>query len=156
MDYAPITRSLRRRYGIRFRPASPEHLAEATKLGVPESVLGFYCQYEPTERVEAIACLCPLREMVVENHECVPGCDVHPHGYVVFATTICGDAYCFDLYSRGAAEQPRVVLLSHELDFAKMDTGNVRRFAKPVADGLLDFLQQMVDETLDQDPLYDD
>jgi hypothetical protein len=119
-------------------------------LGLPRVVVDFYRSYEPAEYAEIGGVrLWPIADVIDENQKYVPGADVCPHGFVVFASTVFGDAYCFDL----TMVEPRVVLLSHEVPFKGMDSGQVRALVKPIATNLDAFLASFVAGTLESEPL---
>src|SRR5690348_10374113 len=65
-------------------------------LRLPAPVRDFYRQYAPKACAEDQVRLWPIKDIIFENKSLVPGIYVCPLGYVVFATTHCGDAYCFD------------------------------------------------------------
>ena len=100
--------------------------------------------------------LWPISELVVENTDAVPGYYAHPCGYVVFATTIYGDAFCFDTNSLGFPASASVVLIAHDLEPEndQMKRQDLEKLAKPVAVNFEDFLQKFVAGTLDLKPLY--
>jgi hypothetical protein len=82
---------------VEFHPADPDLLEKVASLGLPNDALVFYRNSAPTQTAEiADVRMCPLTDILSENTEYVPGYYARPCGYVVFATTICGDAYCFD------------------------------------------------------------
>src|SRR4051812_27453612 len=112
-NYALSAEQIAEQTGVAFRASSPIELAKLEALGVPESILAFYREFEPSECAEGQVRLWPIQNVLEENEAYVPGAYVSKHGYIVFATTLCGDAFCFDLRQRGQVE-PRVVLLSHE------------------------------------------
>ena len=113
-DYEPLIAQITEQSGVEFRAASPFDLSKLEPLGLPQSVLDFYSAYEPSECVEGQVRLWPIEQVLAENEAYVPGCYASKHGYVVFATTLYGDTYCFDL-SRGRQTEPRIVLLSREV-----------------------------------------
>lgn len=135
-----------------LRPASDEDLERLRKLALPAVVVDFYRSYEPSgcAEIEGVR-LWPISEVLKENQDYVPGADVSPHGFLVFATTVYGDAYCFDV----SVAEPRVVLRSHELPFDEMDAGQIKALAKPIAPNLDAFLASFAAGSLDSEPLHD-
>jgi len=133
-----------------LRPAAEGDLTKLQALGLPSLVVDFYRSYEPAEyaEIEGVR-LWPISEVIEENQRYVPGVDVCPHGFVVFASTVSGDAYCFDL----AVTEPRVVLLSHEVPFEGMPRQQIQALAKSVAANLDAFLSSFAAGTLELEPL---
>ena len=77
--------------------------------------------------------------VIEENTDYVPGCYVRPHGYIVFSTTIYGDAYGFDLNSANSTTSP-IALLSHEIFDETSTKEEVSKVAKKIAPDLVAFL----------------
>jgi hypothetical protein len=152
-DYAPLIEQIAEQTGVAFHASSPIELAKLEALGVPESILAFYREFEPSECAEGQVRLWPIEQVLEENEAYVPGAYASKHGYIVFSTTLCGDTYCFDLTQRGKAE-PRIVLLSHEVITANTAAVEFARLAKPVARSLYEFLQQFVSGEVDEECIY--
>jgi len=93
--------------------------------------------------------LWPIKELVVENTRMVPGADLHPRGFLVVATTDCGDAYCVDLKAP-SANSP-VVLYSHDEDWEHADESRLLAFRRVVASSFSDFLADFASGRLDRD-----
>jgi len=153
-DYAPLIARIIEQTGIEFRAASPFDVSKLEALGLPQSVLDFYRAYEPSECVESKIRLWPIEHILEENEALVPGCYSCKNGYVVFATTLCGDTYCFDT-SRGGRIEPRIVLISHEVISKDTTRAEFARLAKPVAQSLHEFLEQFVRGEVDEDCVYE-
>jgi hypothetical protein len=153
-DYAPLIEQIAEQTGVVFRTASPVELAKLEALGVPESILAFYREFEPSDCAEGQVRLWPIEHVLEENEAYVPGAYASKHGYIVFATTLCGDTFCFDLTQRGQAE-PRIVLLSHEVINEDTTAAEISRLAKPVAQTLHEFLQQFVRGEIDEECVYE-
>jgi hypothetical protein len=152
-NYEPLIESISEQSGVTFRPASPFELSKLEALGLPESVIDFYSSYEPAECVEGQVRFWPIEYILEENEALVPGSYSSPHGYVVFATTYCGDAYCFDV-SRGIASEPKIVLISHEIVDTDATATQLARLAKPVAPNLYKFLELFVRGEIDEQCIY--
>jgi hypothetical protein len=132
-----------------LRPASEDALAQLATLGLPTSVVDFYRVFEPSRYAEiADVRLWPIPEIVAENRDYVPGADLFPHGLVVFASTIFGDAYCFDVAEAG----PPVVLMSHEVIFEDMALPRIKALRKQVAPNLETFLEKFLVGSLEKQP----
>jgi hypothetical protein len=89
--------------------------------------------------------------MLEENRTLAPGAYTAPYGYVVFASTGGGDAYCFDLHHLNADGEPRIVLISHETDLENATVEEVARLAKPVASSLYEFLEFFIRGEIDEE-----
>lgn len=126
-------------------------------MGVPQEAIRFYREAEPTRCVEiAKIRLWPIKDVIEENTDYVPGCYVRPHGYVVFSTTIYGDTYCFDLNSSNSAPSTPIVLLSHEIFDETTTKEDVIKVAKKIAPDLSAFLNGFAAGELDMEPIYPD
>jgi hypothetical protein len=126
---------------VALRPASAADLEALRALQAPTPVLSFYERFEPADGVEFNRVrLCPIRSILEENHDYVPGADLYPHGYLVFATTLYGDTYCLDLNDPG----PPVIIMTHEVTFEGMAPGEIKRYRRRVADDFLQFLERFV------------
>jgi hypothetical protein len=90
--------------------------------------------------------------IVEENSDYVPGCDISPQGFIVFATTIYGDTYCFDL--KANPTDPPVLLIGHEISYEGASVDDIRKNGVPAAINLYQFLERFRDNTLVIDP-YD-
>ena len=152
-DYAPLIKQIAEQTGVEFRTSSPMELAKLDALGVPESILAFYREFEPSECAQGQVRRWPIKQVLEENEAYAPGAYASKRGYVVFATTLCGDTYCFDITQHGQAE-PRIVLLSHEIITEDTSAAEFARFAKPVARSLCEFLQQFVRGEVDEECIY--
>jgi hypothetical protein len=108
--YTELVAMIAEQSGSKFRSASADDLASLRDLGLPQSVIDFFATHEPAECVEAAERLWPISEILNENRNFVPGCNIVKHGYVVFSTTGCGDTFCFDLNNQSADGEPRIVL----------------------------------------------
>ncbi len=145
-----LARAVATKADVALRPASAEDLARLRALGVPPSVVSFYERFEPAACAEiSDVRLWPIAEVVEENTDYVPGCDLHPRGFVVFATTVFGDAYCLDLNEPG----PPVTLMSHEVLFSELGPDELGAVRKVVASSFDDFIRHFASGGLDLEPL---
>ena len=149
MNYSDLAKEIGTQTDIELRPAEELTLKRLHALGVPQSVLDFYRSYEPIKcaEIEGVR-LWPIADVLEENEKYVPGADIVSRGFIVFATTVFGDAYCFDI---SQAQSP-IVLLSHEVSYEGMEAKQIRTFAKPIAPTFDGFLASFVAGTLDIDP----
>lgn len=153
-DYSKLIADIEAHTGGRFRRAETEALDQLRSFNLPASVVSFFRDFEPTECIEGQVRLWPISEMLRENRDYVPGADVSPHGYIVFATTICGDTYCFDLNVIDENGEPRIVLISHDEDFEGMSSDQITGLAKPIAPNLAAFLEMYLFDKIDEDCIY--
>jgi hypothetical protein len=141
----------------KFRPASDAEMQSLQVLGMPEDALQFYRNSLPTQMAEiAKIRLWNVSDIVVENTDAVPGRYAHPCGYVVFASTDCGDSYCFDTRSAVYPASAPIVLIAHDLEPEndEMNREDLKRLAKTVAGSFRDFLELLAFASLDTNPLY--
>ena len=149
--YLPLIEIIAKRSGVEFRPASENDLDSLRSLGLAGPVVEFFSEFEPSKCVDDAERLWPITEIVVENTELVPGCNILQHGFVVFATTLSGDAYCFDLNNVSPDGDPEIVFMSHEEDYELMAPDAIMALSQPIAKNLLEFLDMFA-----RDAFYDD
>jgi hypothetical protein len=150
-----LVEQISQKSGVAFRPAASSALEQLRAIGMPEDALAFYANSEPARWAEINRVrLSPIRDVLQENKDYVPGYHLHPLGYVVFASTIYGDAYCFDTSQAPANGTAPVVLMAHDLEWDEYSQEQIRKLAKRVASSLDDFLQKFAAGTLDMKPLY--
>jgi len=148
---------IKRKTGVAFRPGTAAAIAALRALGVSEKILAFYRQSEPSKCMEiGKVRLWPTANILEENKDYVPGHFAQPCGYVVFSTTICGDAYCFDTSNKSADSTTKIVLIAHDLEPEndEMKREDLAKLAKPIAASFEGFLKAFVSESLDIKPLY--
>jgi hypothetical protein len=154
MNYNDIVAQISQHSGIQLGPPAEEHLARLSSLQPPESLMRFYRLHAPTREVEiGNVRLQTIHGLIEENADYVPGADLHRHGFITFATTTCGDAYCTDC-SESINEDPSIVIMSHEVSFEELDRRTILSVRKRVADNLEDFLVRFLAKTLDTEPDY--
>jgi hypothetical protein len=146
---------------IAFGPATPADLEALEGLKVPPEIVSFYRRFEPQEYVElGEVRLWPIGDILRENTNYVPGCDLIPHGYIVFASNLFGDSYCFDINQMNESGQAPVVLMAHDEPWSEFDADYIAEYIEEarlkVADNLEDFLQKFQAETLETDPSYEE
>jgi len=81
----------------------------------PESVIRYFTAvgtdgYEEINQVR----MYPIADIRQENEDAIPGYVVCPLGYLNVASTVTGDCFCVDLNVRNSADEPRIVLVSHD------------------------------------------
>jgi hypothetical protein len=146
---------IRDKSNVEFRPAASAALEELRSIGVPEDAQAFYRDSEPARCAEIDEIrLWPIADVLGENKDYVPGCFIQPHGYVVFATTIFGDAFCFDTNTTPSKGTAPVVLIAHDWDWDAIKREDIAKLAKPTAASFEEFLKAYESETLDIQPNY--
>ena len=139
--------------GVQLQPASEAEMTQLQALNVPEDALSFFLEAEPANHAEIENVrLLPISTVIEESTRYVPGAYIRPHGYVVFATTHCGDRYCFDLKGAVSRTTVPIVLVSHEMVGEDTTKVELRSLAKQVATDFESFLVAFVAGTLDTTP----
>lgn len=155
MDYAVVAKQIADLSGTNLGAAERESLTALMELGAPRALLRFLADFEPQSEAEiGKVRLLPIADVLVENTEGVPGADLRPHGFVTFATTIYGDAYCFDTGLEPAKSDAPVVIMPHEVVFEDLDGETIMATRKTVATGFDDWLTQFIAGSLDTEPSY--
>lgn len=154
-DWTSLARQIAEKSGVSLHLAAPESISVLKKLGIPNDAIAFFSEFEPTECADINGVrLWPIQEVVAENRDYVPGCYIVQHGYVVFATTLFGDAFCFDTKATGQGNP--TVLISHDgYDWDQVTSEEIARFKKPITSDFKSFLEAYVEETLDIQPNYE-
>ena len=148
-------RALSARAGVNLHAASPANIELLGSLGFPEVAISFFENYEPDACAQiGPVRLWPIADAVDENQRYVPGADVAPKGFLVFASNDCGDAYCFDVRAVETRQDPPVVLLPHDVVFEECAVADIARYARPVATNFAEFLHKFVQERLETEPIY--
>src|SRR5215472_5580123 len=113
-----VTQVLRQRDGGTLSPAIPADLEQARQFGFPEVLLSLYSEHAPNPndgRVELDQRIWSVQNAITENRDYVPGTELFPLGYVVFASNRFGDAYCIDTVHVGESGDLPVVLFPHDV-----------------------------------------
>ena len=155
-DWTTLAKQITEKSGVALRPARQESFSALQSMGIPDEAIAFFGEFEPTQcaEIEDVR-LWPLQEILAENTDYVPGCYIVQHGYLVFATTIFGDAFCFDTKAAPGREVP-IVLIAHDgYDWDAVTEEEIARLKKPIAADFRGFLQNYVDGMLDIQPNYD-
>lgn len=152
--YKKLVNRIAAQTGTPFRPASEQDLDALRSLGLPEPIVHFYAQYEPARCAEGQVRLWPITDILQENRDLLPGAYVAPLGYVVFASTFSGAAYCFDTNVTDPKREPRIVLISHTIVEKGITAARAKLAAKPVAKNLYEFLQQFESVSVDEECVY--
>lgn len=140
-----------------FRPANASEIAQLEHLRLPDSVLEFYRHHSPCKiiqsKTEEPIRLYPASGITEENRDYIPGCQIWAQGFVVFATTVYDDAYCFDLNANPS--NPPVLLIGHEMSYEGCSVDEIRKEGVHAADNLRQFLERFRDNALVTDPYHE-
>lgn len=149
-----LCNKVRQATGANRAPASSESLARAKEAGFPNELLEFYGECEPAVCIELKQRIWSIDNALVENQGAVPGRALFPHGFIVFGSTMSGDAYCIDKNATSADGQHRVVLFAHEMIGEDASLSEIEALQLEVADSFSDFLAKFVQGTLVDEPLF--
>jgi SMI1 / KNR4 family (SUKH-1) len=136
-------------------PASADGLKRAQDAGFPAELLELYRECDPPVCIELKHRIWSIDNALVENQGAVPGCGLFPHGFIVFASTMFGDAYCIDKNVTNQDGQHPVVLFSHEMIGEDSTLSEIQSLRVEVATSLSDFLLKFVDGTLIEEPSFE-
>lgn len=84
----------------------------------------------------------------------MPGCALFPHGYFVFASNLCSDAYCIDTNIITPDGRHPVVLFLHDAVGVDTPFSEIKHFRLEVASSIDDFLVKFTEGTLIDMPNY--
>ncbi len=77
-----------------------------------------------------------------------------PHGFVVFASTQCGDSYCVDTNTRSDMGDHPITLFSHETVDEDTPLEKIMRCRVEVAPSFQAFLELFLSGDLSEEPNY--
>ena len=128
----------------KFGPADAKELRILHSLELPASIAVFYEEFAPDEKlgvwgIERDCVLLPIGGIEWYSSQRL-GKNLKRNRYVVFATTLSGDVYCFDLDAPSGNGDVPVFLISHENDYSQSSRDDIALLRKSVADSLLVFL----------------
>jgi hypothetical protein len=134
-NWAKLANEITAKSGVALRPASAEDLARLRSLRLPAEAVSFFQEFEPAECAEIDGVrLWPIREVLTENSDYVPGCYIVQHAYIVFATTLFGDTFCFDLNATQKNKLTSIVLIAHDCwDWDEITPEIIARLKKQAA-----------------------
>lgn len=148
---------LRKAGGGDLGPANVDDIELAKSFGFPSVLVNFYSQGAPTSKAglaELDQRIWSVQNAIAENKDYVPGADLFPLGYVVFASNRFGDAYCVDTLQVNSAGEHPIVLLPHDVFEEGASLEDVERYRLVVATDLEDFLRRFAQRTLTAKPKY--
>lgn len=146
-----LKRELKRQGQPEPTPADAAGLARAARAGFPAELLDFYTRCVPDPCIQLHQRIWSIDSALIENEGAVPGCALSPHGFVVFVSTLCGDAYCIDTTSTNAQGRHPIVLFSHEMIDEDATPDRIRAARVQVAGSFDEFLEHFIDGTLSED-----
>ena len=152
-----VKQALKQRDGGTLRPATAADLEQARRFGLPEVLLNLYQEHAPDPsdgRVELDQRIWSVQNAITENRDYVPGTELFPLGYVVFAGNRFGDAYCLDTVHVGQSGDLPVVLFPHDVIEEGASLEDVEPYRLPVATNIEDFLRKFARGTLIEEPKY--
>lgn len=120
-------------------------------------LVDFYREYAPDAtdgRVELNQRIWSVQRAIEENKDYVPGAELFPLGYVVFASNKSGDAYCIDTVHIGSSGECSIVLFPHDVIEEGASLEDVEQYRLPVAASLEDFLWSFTRRTLVEKAKY--
>ena len=135
--------------------ASAQELKRVEKIGFPNELVEMYRQLNPADYIELKQRIWSIDNAVTENTQAVPGCALSPHGFIVFASTLGGDAYCVDMNVITSAGHHPVTLFSHEMVGEDDGIGRITALRVEVADSLEDFLAKFISGELSEEALLE-
>ncbi len=159
-----LRQELEKADGGRLIPATEEDMEAAGQFGFPNVLLDFYRENAPDVadgRVELWKSrpasgqrIWSVQNAITENRDYVPGTELFPLGYVVFASNMFGDAYCVDTVHVGQSGDLPIVLFPHDEFAESTSLEDADRYRLQVAASLEEFLQQFARRTLIEPPKY--
>jgi hypothetical protein len=152
-----LTDAIDRKRAGRIRPANANDLQRAQQAGFPPALIDFYAHCEPDPSnscIELEQRLWCINSAIEENTDAVPGIGLFPNGYVVFASTTSGDAYCLDTNVTTEQGHHPVALFGHEVIHENSELGYIQASRVEVATSLDDFLLRFAARTLSEDVYY--
>ena len=153
MTLTSIVEQISQLTGAQFGRAAAGSIEALAALGASDDVLDFYRDFDPKVYVEINgARLWPSRELIGENTNYVPGCDLRPRGFFVIGSTDCGDAFCLDQRPRSSGQ---VVLMTHDVSWEEVTDQDIERYTLVAASSFVAFLKSFVAGTLPMEPLHD-
>jgi hypothetical protein len=152
-----LSAELEKSDGGSLQPASEDDILQAQAFGFPDSLITFYREAAPNAidgRVELDQRIWSVQNAIIENRDYVPGADLFPLGYVVFASNRFGDAYCIDTVNQSPDGHSPVVLFPHDVIDDGASLADVEPYRLVVASSLEDFLGKFAGRTLIEQPKY--
>jgi hypothetical protein len=141
LKYGTLLEEIRRRHSnFRFAPAGKQDISRLEQFPIPDCVVTFYRESEP-DLFEGAVRLWSIRYILRENEDMIPGCEISQHGFIVIASTYCGDAICLDLGEINESGEPAVIHISHERDYTGKTAAEIRAKGEKLCDSFSEFLE---------------
>ena len=111
--------------GYTFKPADPKDLEKLAQYNLPKDIIDFYRHFEPHDHEDGGPVrLLKIKGIIEENTDYIPGCQISKLGFIVFATTLCGNAICFNL-NKTINNEITIAHVGHGEDYSDWTPENV-------------------------------
>jgi hypothetical protein len=146
--------------GIQFKETKPEELEKLKELyggKIPDTLLDYLKKHVPADRTKLharFACVFyGIEEMIEENTDAVPGCNLHPMGLYTFASLENGDSICFDsndpsfpvyLCSHSMLEDGKEILADYGKTKLPFEYENILQVSKCLGSSFDEFVMNMI------------
>ncbi len=141
--YARAMSLIARKAKVKVRPASKQELTQLASIGVREPILGLYssCVVSGEAWTRMRAAIQAPESILSECVDAYPGCVVAPLGFIVIATTGCGDTFALDFNHVDQQGHPPVLFVSHDRNWSSNSPEEIAKACPRVADSLVEFLE---------------
>lgn len=126
---------------------------------LPKLFWDFYSNKMPAEDVEfEDFVFYGLERMIEENTDYVPGCIVLPYGLFTFASTLDGDAICFDLNqenfpvyqcSHSLIDEDEISYYTDKMHELETNYDNILKVSPRLANSFDEFVEQLQNEEME-------
>jgi hypothetical protein len=117
-------------------------------LKLPNYFIEFIKMIEPESRVfVGEVRILPIQEIIEENEDYVPGADVYPLGFTVFASSITGDAYCFNMNEVNKFGEHDIYFVDHDEDFNEATSDSIKQITKFISSSFEEFIQFEIEKS---------
>ena len=150
--------ALKKANGGSLHPATEHDLEQARLFGFPSVLIDFYRENAPHGAAGCVQLdqrIWSVQNAIAENKDYVPGAELFPLGYVVFASNRFGDSYCIDMIHVGPSGEHSCVLFPHDVIEEGASLKDVEPYRLKVATNLEDFLRQFAQRVLVEKAKYD-
>ena len=146
--------------GIEFKETMPEDFEKLKKLyngKIPDTLSDYLKKHMPADDVRLHAgkafVYYGIEEMIEENTDAVPGCNLHPMGLYTFASLENGDSICFDsndpsfpvyLCSHSMLEDGKEILADYGKTKLPFEYENILQVSKCLGSSFDEFVMNMI------------
>jgi hypothetical protein len=124
-----------------FKKPSVEDIKKLESIKLPNYFIEFIKIIEPQSRVFlGDVRLLPIQEIIEENEDYVPGADVYPSGFTVFASSISGDAYCFNMNEINKLGEHDIYFVDHDEDFSEATPDSIKQITEFISSSFEEFI----------------